>query len=483
MLRWIQKVDEDYIWLFIFYFFSQGLIFSLGNAVFWDDWAYVGAPAEDILNEFSQSGDLLNFRGWVYILFLNIMPAWVYKAATFFSIFLSGVFLYKISARDMRLDRKIAFWVATLFLTSPLYIARVACTDFNYTLSVFLFMLAWWWIDRFRYFSLFLFALAFNTQSLLMFYALPFIYFYLNNKNKYGLVEFLFRNADFILLPFLWFIIKSIYFPPYGSYENYNTSYNIWAVVPAMKNQWLDLLSFFYNFIISFANFGIKIVVLLVTIFFVYKKLTNRYYELNLRGGVYLFVIGVLSLILGLFPYWVLGYVPTFWEWTSRYQLLMPFGVAFIIVALAGLIKPWMQRLFFALCISLSISINISNFLDFYNDWNKQKEIVKFLSGSELARDASLLVFRDKTPNAIFREYRFYEWNGIINKAFPGDFTRFGIGEAQMNDYKNGSLDGQFVRFYATRRHLKLSDGYPLLVSIVRQDDRFYFKAEYLKEN
>lgn len=478
MIKFFKKIDEDYVWLFILYSISHGLILSLGNAVFWDDWAYIGAPAEDILSEFGQSGDFLNFRGWVYILFLNVMPAWGYKAATFILMFFSGVYLQKIAVRDLHLDKNIAFWLAVLFLTTPLYIARVACTDFNYTLSIYLFMLGWWLARYYRYISLFVFALAFNTQSLLMFYALPVLFIYLNQERKVGLLAFAFQNSATILLPFLWFFVKIVYFPSHGVYADYNKNYDIKNVIPSIKNQWVDFLSYQNDYILTFTDINIRLVVFIFIVFLIYKKIKCRYFSLDAKTFTYLFAIGVVSLALGLFPYWILGHVPTFWEWTSRHQLLMPFGVAFILVAFAGLFRSWLQRLIFSFYISLFISINISNYINIYNDWNKQQSIIKFISNSEVVKKSSLIIFHDETENALFRSYRFYEWNGIINRALPGEFTRFGINEASINDYKNGSLDGQFTRFYNTRKYLKLSERDPVGISIFKSGGDIALSAE-----
>jgi hypothetical protein len=475
-----KKVDEDFVWLFALYFIGHGLILSLGNAVFWDDWAYIGAPTDEVLSAFSQSGDFLNFRGWIYILFLNVMPTWVYKVATFGLIFFSGVYLKKIAIRDLHIDEKIAFWIAVLFLTTPLYIARVVCTDFNYTLSVYLFMLGWWWIKSFRYISLFVFAISFNTQSLLMFYALPVMFLYMDQRRKIGFLRFIYENIGIILLPFLWFFIKINYFPSYGRYANYNKNYNIENIMPSMKNQWVDFLSYLYNYIFTLTDVGIRSVIFIFIACLLYGKFRVRYFFISTGGAAYLFMIGVGSLALGLFPYWILGHVPTFWEWTSRHQVLMPFGVAFILVALAGLFKPWMQGFLLSLSISLGVSINISNLIDLHNDWNKQKAIIKYISNSDIAKNSSLIIFRDNAQNALYREYRFYEWNGLINKALPGEFTRFGIGEASINDYKNGLFDGQITRFYSTRKHIKLSEGYPAIVSISGGDGNISVHVDYL---
>jgi hypothetical protein len=160
----------------------------------------------------------------------------------------------------------------------------------------------------------------------------------------------------------------------------------------------------------------------------------------------------------------------------------MPFGASFIIVAFAGLLQPWIQRLSFALCISLFIAVNVSNYRDFYNDWNKQIQIIGYISSSKFAKNSNLLVFRDETKNAIRRTYRDYEWGGIINRALPGEFTRFGVSEAAVPSYKNGSLDNQLTRFHSTKNHVKLSEGYPVVVSITRINDKLIFKADSLKE-
>jgi len=179
-------------------------------------------------------------------------------------------------------------------------------------------------------------------------------------------------------------------------------------------------------------------------------------------------LFGVFCLFIGLFPYWVLGYAPAFWDWYSRFQLLMPFSIAIIIVAVGRGLPICIYKLFYIFIISLSVSINLVNYYDFNMDWEKQKKIISALSQSEIVKNSNLVLFEDRTDNAMGRQYRFYEWCGLLNKAFAGDRTKFGINARDVGLYQQGNYDGVFKRFYTTGSHTRVSEQKVSLVRIKR---------------
>jgi len=127
-----------------------------------------------------------------------------------------------------------------------------------------------------------------------------------------------------------------------------------------------------------------------------------------------------------------------------------------------------------------SISINLSNYKDFYFDWQKQKSIIDQLSKLELARNASLLVFDDHTSNAINRYYRSYELNGLINQAFPAEYNRFGISIKEFENYKKGLMDEGFNRYYTTRFHVRANEHEIILISITKDRAQIVVSAKQI---
>ena len=169
------------------------------------------------------------------------------------------------------------------------------------------------------------------------------------------------------------------------------------------------------------------------------RKLLNSLGALSRGGSFYLFYSGILSFVIAGFPYWILGHVPTFSEWTSRHQLLFPLGMALIIVSTLVSVPNRTRLNFIIIAISLCGATNVFTYKDFYFDWQKQKELIYYLKRNDLALDADLIVFDDraKSLNAINRTTRFYEWNGILKYTF-GDELRHGLNLDQLYDYSDG---------------------------------------------
>jgi hypothetical protein len=439
--------------LLALYSASHAAILSLGNAIYWDDWAYVDAPSRYILSDFEKAGAFFNYAAWVHIFFSSLGP-WVYKCVTFVSFYLAGAFFYLVAKRDLLLSRTISFWAAALFLTLPLNIARVASIDVLYTLSVAFFMAGWFFIRNSRLSAIILFSLSFNTQSLLVFYSIPIAFLYFRQSPRLSVGRFLLEYLGLLLLPFIWFALKNIFFKPYGVSAGYNSNYdfnNLWI---AMEAQLSDLIVYGKSLSADYTLLAaIPLLSLTFWIFFISKG--NLNFNIRLGQSVRLFLLGLLTLTLGLFPYWIIGLVPTFVEWTSRHQLLMPFGASICLVSIIGVLGVRIRHVLLSLILSLSVGINNRNYWDFYLDWRKQVKIIEELRSSERARTADLLVFSDDTRNAIGRRYRFYEWSGMIARAFPGENFRFGLNREDEAAYNLGQFDSQFPRFYSSSGHTR----------------------------
>jgi hypothetical protein len=477
----IKKWNEDLIPMFFFYILAHGGILSLGNAVYWDDWAYFGANRIDILNDFSQAGSFLNYSAWIHISLLNGVGPWSYKIATFLCFYFSGVFFYWILQRDMHFEKETALIIAILYLIVPLNIARVAAINFIYTLSVFFFMFAWWRMAASKWVPLLFFGLAFNTQSLLVFYALPISFLYLRENYKHNFVKFIKDKFEYLLLPFVWFALKLFYFKPYGDYAGYNEGYAISHAMTSIGMQISDFTKFVREDFISIKNLGATFIVVMPIYWFLYFKK----YDIKLRFNQFLYMLsfGVIVLILGCFPYWILGITPTFWEWTSRHQLLMPFAFSLILAAVLGITIESMRKLLLSSLFALFISMNVLNYHDFYKDWDKQRQLIQLMSKSELIKNSTLIIFDDKTENAIRRGFRFYEWSGLLNQAYPFSGERLGLPIGQVVAYESGLLDRYLNSYYTSRFYVKLSAKNAPIIEILEKDGKLVLEDKVIGFN
>jgi hypothetical protein len=121
---------------------------------------------------------------------------------------------------------------------------------------------------------------------------------------------------------------------------------------------------------------------------------------------------------------------------------MMYYGLS-IIIKLIGkhIIKYdlWIvQKYILSLIITSFIMMNFVTYLSFQKDWFKQLSLVENFKTNEIIKDGASFVFVDnaKNMNAINRNYRFYEYNGLFKLAF-NDEKRFGIDENEFNDINN----------------------------------------------
>lgn len=464
----LKKWSEDLIPMFVICALAHGMILFLGNAVYWDDWVYFGANRADVLSDFSQAGSFLNYAAWIHIALLNVLGPWSYKIATFFCIYFSGILFYWVLQRDMFFEKKIALLIAVLYMTVPLNIARVAAINFPYTLSVFFFMFAWWRMAYSKWVSLIFFFLAFNTQSLLVFYTIPILSQYVRGGYKFNFLKYIRENLEYLALPFVWFALKSFYFRPYGEYAGYNEVYAFSHAASSVRLQISDFAKFMREDLISIKNLGRATIFFVPIFLLLYVKKCN--FGLSFKKASQMISLGFMILILGCFPYWILGITPTFWEWTSRHQLLMPFAFSIMLAALVGILFRSVRQLILSLMLASFISINFSNYYDFHEDWLKQRQLIQLMSKSGLIKNSTLIIFDDKTSNAIRRGYRFYEWNGLLNQAYPYGGTRFGLPISQVAAYESGALDKYLNSYYTSRSFVKIDAKIAPIIEIFERD-------------
>lgn len=437
-------------------------IFLAPQSVFWDDWILYQTAPETIMTIFREAGSVFNHSAYLNI-FLMALGPWIYKVLTFAFFLGSGLSLATVLKRIPGLSPSLRFIILNLFLLLPFNMARIAAIDLTYSLNVFLFFSAWSLMDRKPRTAMALFFLSFNINSLLMFFTLPVLEQAYRDSafgSKDQMRRFLRKNFLLLAMPFIYFAIKIRFFKPVGQYAGYNENFrasNIWETIEVQINDFANLEP----------NWRLILFIFPIVLALVFWLLRGFKEENQTSKPVVLFLGGAFALILGLFPYWILGLPPTFFEWTSRHQLLMPFGSSFIIASIL-IVVPWTFRVATAaFLLSASVAFGIENYLGFYKDWEKQKVLLNLIEKDQSIKSASLIVFDDQTKglNAIQRTYRFYEWNGLMALAL-GDETRFGIAPHQIDDYREGQLDRFLNAEHKAGAHHRDTNERAILVTI-----------------
>lgn len=444
----------------------HGGILLIPNAIFWDDWVFYRTEPNVIFDTLQQAGAMFNLAAYMHVYMLKIGP-WIYKVLTFLLMFSSGILLNSILKRIAIFSEENRFILVLLFLILPFNMARVALIDFGYSFGLFLFLYAWYLIDRNRILALGLFFLSFNINSLLVFYALPMLDLmyrqgYLKNHKTFFSVVV--KYPDFLILPFLFYFVKVYFYSPTGLYENYNQLYSFNNIRSAIKAQLKDAVNFRVN--------PYLFLVLLPITYIFAKKWSFQNLLAHEVKTLPLFLLGCLALFLAGLPYWILGLTPTFNEWSSRHQLLFPLGSALVIVAILQLFQNRIKTVIVATLMAVCFSYGLTTYYSFILDWKKQSQLLNFMTENAVAINrADLVIFNDQTKslNAIGREYRFYEWNGLLEHA-TGNQNHFGIQPNELFQYQHGNFDKYFQAHYKAGSHTRTDSAASILITINLRD-------------
>ncbi len=390
------------------YTISWGWPLIRPNTLYWDDWAYIFNQPKSYASEIFSKTGLPPWRSLIDQELL-VVGYWTIRWMTFIMFFMAGLFLFEILKKIPFISLMQSQSVVLLFLIVPLNHARIALVMFGYTTSYFLFFLAWMFLVKHSSWASFLsaclcFMWSFMTHSFLIFSVLPILHFvYLRREQLFSKKPNTKTLAQFCVLlgsPMLYYVLRSMYWPPDAEYLWYHTIYLRAVFVSAV---------YLLPFIVSAIG-----VVLWVSRG---KRVTPK--ALMITSGFLAFGTGV-------FPYISSGNLDSrmiffFWElgWTTRHQLMMPLGASVIGVAIVYLILENKSRLILGLVSALMISLNVFWGIGSYVDSVKRDEIVELVSHELASDESSSFVVVDETQHLNFRggSYRRYEFAGLFSKA------------------------------------------------------------------
>ncbi|MCU1762148.1 hypothetical protein NTD84_20805 [Pseudomonas sp. 14P_8.1_Bac3] len=454
--------------LFIIYAIAHLWILFLHDSIFWDDWTLAGANSDVIIEKFRMAGLPFSWTGHLHVI-LSYFPRAIYRILTFTSYFIAGYFLFKTLSNADEKIRGYIFPITLLFLIAPFNSARIAAINLPYALCYLAFFAAWSQMGRRPIISIALFIFSFNTASLLVFYAVPFLEYSIRNNGFrfFTKKEFYIKNWILIILPPAFWVIKNSFFQPYGLYAGYNQGFSASNIPYALGLQISDIISTVYTW-------RWRELLLTGLLTFISFKLIDRntlFLESTSKSqNLILMISGVAVLALAEFPYLILAYPPRFFSWDSRHQLLMPLGFSIFTVGLAFLIGSSLRKAFLSIIIGLSLTFWLLQYNSYYIDWTKQKEIMRVISDNDEIRAGRLIVFEDHTgiPNANGRSIVYYEWNGILANLY-GDERRFGIDQVQWSNSICKRNDPKFNPHYRSSEVEGNTKGDIVLVKLLRQ--------------
>ncbi|APC97389.1 hypothetical protein [Francisella frigiditurris] len=441
------STNKDLLICFIIYSISNIFLLTNFSGIYWDDLTLYSHSFVTINSQFSQSMGLMGYFvslvHWVLGYIGN--GIYIYRLLTFILIYISGLCLYKILETVPLIARTERFLLTLVFLACPLYIDRIPLIDFLYTFCTSLFYIAfylvtkdWHRIPLKRLVVFVLFFISFVQQSLVPFYLMVLAYVFIREydyKKKFKENSYLYFKSNIILIIIIVFfaICKFTFFEPSGLYAGYNKIHiEIFSLLKL-------ILHTFSSSLIAPIAVSLKLLIQhkllllgLMTIIFILlfleiKKKNNCYTTQYTKGLFYryllLLFVGGGIFILGALPYVLVGKVPVYnAAYSSRFQVLLPLGFAFIIVYLIKAlgIVVFRQKVLKYLYISLVFMFVVFNIVQQYKYEKSniyRQSIIVNLRSTDIIRDNDSFIYNIK-GNWYYHTISFYEMNGLSVRAF-----------------------------------------------------------------
>lgn len=424
-----------------------GIVFNTG--IYYDDWTLFQSTAKTIIDMYKETGWV--FWGYFHQLIQSLPFAVVwYRIITFAAYLLSALCLYGIFATIQWIKPSERSWIVMLFAFSPINFSRIGAVNTSYAICYLFFFAAFWLLSLYlktrtlgwRIAAIALFAFSFSTSSFLTFYSLVLLYiFYIEATNE-PIVQNVLRRigqySDFLLLPCIFWGVKSAFFKSSGLYANYNKirlEY-IKTMILTLHHVWYH--SFFaplmYAIELVFKDAQLPIFVgFIVMIIMIFRKFAQpTAYPRSIqydRIDVLLFTFGLWAWFVAVFPYCAVKKMPQLFDWADRHAMLIPLGSACILFyGIKICVGSSMRNSIYAFFIALFITANFLGYLDWQRDAFKQLSLIEQIKNSDVIKNNTTLLVQDNTTdlNAMRRKYFFYEYTGMLKQVF-GDETRLMI--------------------------------------------------------
>lgn len=448
--RWPEyhfRPRNDLIVFLITYMVSVIFLLLNYDALYWDDWLMAYQTPNVILKGGDEMGN--PFFAFLYTVFIrtgNIILT--YRILGILLFYLTAVFIYFSLRKIKELTKSEVFFIVLFYLIFPVNFARasIACNPF--IIPVFIFYGATYLLTLYldnerlwcRILLLILFMISFFTNSLLVYYILPlgYIYYakYSGNSIKWSVsvVKFLKGYPDFIILPFVFFLMKSLLWTPHGEFETYNSITPVKLLLSVFT-----IPHYFYSTFIHPAFTSISFATIIATaIICAVSGIHCAMHATLSRRDVIFLLIGALLFTAAVFPYCAVGKIINNSIWTSRYQLLTPLGSAIMLVFLIRIIAEYFNTGSKALALILGIFItsftlrNIKEFYDLNVDWFYQVSIMENMKDNEMIRENKTFIAENNIRQFLSggRNICFYEWTGMLKETFKEE-TRMIVDQSE----------------------------------------------------
>lgn len=450
----IYKTDEKFRHIFgitVVYFFAQGFLLVV-SGTWWDDWVYVNKNWEYLYEVMLQSS--LPLQAYIDAS-LWLLPDGAYRILVFLYFYLGSILIYMILKKIDVFSPEDSFWITLLYITIPIYDARIMWICYGYSLGLFAFWISFYlvtlWQEKrgkkailMRILSLMVLVFSFNTESIMLMTLAILLYLYYEElkvgwkwrelkKNVIKCCKVVFHYADFLMAPIVFYFGKHRLFPSYGVYAGHN--YVNWRMLPGLLvrspfyafetmkrvfDGYSAVMSRFIWGIISFAAVAGCLVIR-----FVKSRKGNPLLKADKNFGKSLIMlfVGIFLFYIGFFPYVIRceGSILTT-SIEGRNALLLGIGMAMIFYyALIVLLNPNLVKATYVFLIALGVCHFNDMYLDWQEDYYQQLRFEAEIAENEdiLTNDTFLCLFH--YPPYIGS---FYQFTGNSRTA-TGEETRY----------------------------------------------------------
>ncbi len=430
------------------------------SGIFWDDWMVFGQSSRDLIKQFTDYG--IPLWGYVHAM-LDAAPQSLvlYRIIIFVSYWIGFLLCYE-AVRDSKVIPEPTLLIAVcLAACIPLNIAKNCLICLPYAICFAVFFLAWWLAIRsfkrrspvgrlaLRGASLALFTFSFLTPSLLMFFAWPMLHIWFLQSRKLRISTRVLKAWDFALLPFAFWFLKGVWMKPSGFAEE--ASYNVPTIKGALTSPFNFLFAIddaLQTLITDGNSLNVIALVLLALLFaFAFRRVVSS--QPNDQPVMWYAGLAFLLLLSAMFPYLVVEKYPRCYPFfLSRHQLLMPFGMSLVLIAVIEAFSRAFQGGSRLRLLAVSVLVSVFIIESNVRYWTMHVEncymsgVISQIGQSNVVRTGTAFVFDEQLlPLEPNRMIKTKEYCGYMRLAF-GDERRFGISVQEVVNYRQITHSG-----------------------------------------
>lgn len=445
MKRWV-----DYLVIVVVGLVTHGLLL-LNDGIYWDGWLVYSSFMEKAPDYLS-----LCFAGAgrpMELCFHRLMGRFPdiilgYKWVAFLSVVFAAMLVYTICRESNLVNRGESLLIAIMALVYPAFHVGVEMTITAYLFFYLLFFLAVWLAFKsenakgvirclWRAFALVFFFFSFSLNSLLVFFYGFILVLMLHARQWQGFslrqtaVLFLPRHIDYIILPFLFWVLNGWFFPLSEFYAHASDKLFkldgasikncfIGFLQYAVCDQWADA----WGKLLALPRFMLLILLLAYWAYNAFRMEKFRCFSSENRAW-YFIIIGVVIFVAGIFPYLVVGAFPKIYNWDTRHAILLGLPVAFVITGITKLVFSTKDGviskfgfMFLSFIIIAFILTNNHNYIAWQARWINDRSVMTNLSKMTIANNIATFWINDNTA---FGQRGFWEWSSMFKQAWNNE--------------------------------------------------------------